>query len=440
MNHCCLQIMLTILILINKVSILSGNESNFSPVEKSLHIKEMQRSLLHKDYFSDEDQDQDSGNASIAYLRDPIDMVNLQNEAFSKMFVETPQINNPPYYNASKDESKIIFHKSTYPRSKIPQELKEKFDMISDNFNYNDEFWRPENIEKQNKGGNLNTSKRINTSVVKSGENSFRSPKGSIDPRSVTAVPQNKNKVSHESISNTMADVAYIKSDWIAKIIKIKEGLDKKCKCWNKIYWDIQRKPRLDTGFKESENQDSIMRKRSQTAIFNKFSQTQRFGFGGIGNIKALQTPQNMAQTTRMKDNKSKDLSIFQHFTISKAYDEEREKSYVPDPAPIDINQEEWSLIESDLKKYLESGQKLDDYNDQPFIINAAFDENKGPTYYIEGTQGNWEKIKGDLSENDKQRDPLLKSGQGTVYAQPKPNYKERSDIPERLIKIKIDR
>ena len=79
MNHCCLQIMLTILIYINKVSILSGNESNFSPVEKSLHIKEIQRSLLHKDYFSDEDQDQDSGNASIAYLRDPIDMVNLQN-------------------------------------------------------------------------------------------------------------------------------------------------------------------------------------------------------------------------------------------------------------------------------------------------------------------------------------------------------------------------
>lgn len=209
---------------------LSGNESNFSPGEKSLHIKEMHRSLLHKDYFSDEDQDQDqdSGDASIAYFRDPIDMVNLQNEAFSKMFVETPQINNPPYYNESKNTAKIIFHKSTYPRSKIPQELKEKFDMISDNFNYNDEFWRPDNIEKQNKAANLNASRRINTSVVKSGENSIRSPKDSIDPRSATAVPQNKNKVSQESITNAMADVAYIKSDWIAKIIKIKEGIDKK--------------------------------------------------------------------------------------------------------------------------------------------------------------------------------------------------------------------
>ena len=83
------------------------------------------------------------------------------------------------------------------------------------------------------------------------------------------------------------------------------------------------------------------MRKRSQTAIHTKFSKTQRFGFGGVGNINALQTPQNMAQTTRMKDNRSKDLSIFQHFTISKAYDDEREKNYVPEPAPIDINQDE---------------------------------------------------------------------------------------------------
>ena len=242
----------------NKISMLSENESKFSPVDKSMHIKEMQRSMLHKDYFSDDEQD--SGNASIAYLREPIDMVNLQNEAFSKMFVETPIINNPPYYNTTKIDSKIVFHKSTYPRSKIPQELKEKFDLISDNFNYNDEFWRPENIEKQSKLGNISVNKRVNTSVIKSGDNSIiKSPKGSIDPRSVTAVPQNKKGELQEP--NQSTDVAYIKSDWIAKIIKIKEGLDKKCKWWNKIYWDIQRKPRLDTGFKESENQDLIMRK-----------------------------------------------------------------------------------------------------------------------------------------------------------------------------------
>ena len=147
-----------------------------------------------------------------------------------------------------------------------------------------------------------------------------------------------------------------------------------------------------------------------------------------------------MAQTTRIKDNRSKDLSIFQHFTISKAYDEEREKSYVPEPAPIEISQEECSQIENDLKKYLESGQKLDDYNDHPFIINAAFDEDKEPTYYVEGIHGGWDRVKGDYSDNYQQYDKILEAGQGTVYVQPKQTLKERSDIPERLIKIKIDR
>ena len=76
-----------------------------------------------------------------------IDMVHIQNEAFSKMFVESLEQTTSPHFRAKSLMGKG-FKKSTYPRAKIPMELKEKFDMISDNFNYNDEFWRPEFIEK----------------------------------------------------------------------------------------------------------------------------------------------------------------------------------------------------------------------------------------------------------------------------------------------------
>lgn len=65
----------------------------------------------------------------------------------------------------------------------------------------------------------------------------------------------------------------YIKSDWIDKIIKIKEQLDKKCKCCNKIYCDIQRKPRVDTGFKDQKIAE-ILNKRSQTAIEGKLAKS----------------------------------------------------------------------------------------------------------------------------------------------------------------------
>jgi hypothetical protein len=44
----------------------------------------------------------------------------------------------------------------------MPIELKQKFDLLSENLNYNDEFWRPEkmqNVPQTSKQRWLNTSK-----------------------------------------------------------------------------------------------------------------------------------------------------------------------------------------------------------------------------------------------------------------------------------------
>lgn len=81
-----------------------------------------------------------------------------------------------------------------------------------------------------------------------------------------------------------------------------------------------------------------MSKKRSQTAIEGALVQTQRFGFP-IRQMAALKTPQNMnmVQTTRT----NKELSIFQHFTISNAYNDKVEENFVPEQAPIDITQEE---------------------------------------------------------------------------------------------------
>jgi uncharacterized protein (DUF2344 family) len=72
---------------------------------------------------------------------------------------------------------------STYPRSKIPMELKEKFDLISENFNYNDEFWKPD--KQSGKKNQLNTSqKRLQTSFIRGTNTGMgKINKEPIDPR-----------------------------------------------------------------------------------------------------------------------------------------------------------------------------------------------------------------------------------------------------------------
>lgn len=101
----------------------------------------------------------------------------------------------------------------------------------------------------------------------------------------------------------------------------------------------------------------------------------------------------NMAQTTRVADSNSKNM-----FSILRSHNEDYELV----PAPIDISQEECSQIESDLKKYLETGRRLDDYqNDYQYQTNLEtqmnFDQFNNSGYYAQedNYEGNW--IKGKL-------------------------------------------
>ena len=68
---------------------------------------------------------------------------------------------------------------------------------------------------------------------------------------------------------------------------------------------------------------------------------------------------------------------------------------YVPEPAPIDISQEECSQMESDLKRYLENGRKLDDQQDPNLILNTLSNDEGGLYVEEKDMEGNY--IKGSL-------------------------------------------
>ena len=68
----------------------------------------------------------------------------------------------------NSDKGAIGFKKSTYPRSKMPIELKHKFDLISENFNYNDEFVF--SIDLSNPS-NIKVNKQVNEKVIEAGIN-----------------------------------------------------------------------------------------------------------------------------------------------------------------------------------------------------------------------------------------------------------------------------
>lgn len=142
-----------------------------------------------------------------------------------------------------------------------------------------------------------------------------------------------------------------------------------------------------------------------------------------------------MAQTSRA----NKELSIFQHFTISNKYNDEVEKNFVPEPAPIDISQEECSQIETDLKQYLENGQRIgtDNIHTPNALKNLAQEYNT--SFYVEANQGNWERIELASPGATQRTDGIYAAGYHTVYAQPKPITKNRAELPERLIKLKIE-
>lgn len=211
-----------------------------------------------------------------------------------------------------------------------------------------------------------------------------------------------------------------------------------KCKCCNKIYCNIQRKPRLDTGA-PSQRHDDILGKRSHTAVGDNFVMTQRFGFPNKSQIKDIQTPQYMAQTTRIPDIKGKDLSIFQHFTISNAYNDEVEKNYVPELAPIDITQDECSQIENDLRRYLESGHKLDSHRESP-MLSQNYGDDRPTSFYVAQEHGDWERVDIHSPEYTNRTAGIFNSNYQTIYAQPKPIVRTKAEIPERLIKLKIER
>lgn len=73
-----------------------------------------------------------------------MDIVHLQNEMFSRLFVgnlekEYPQENDIyPTLPLTAEERGDICKKSSYPRTRLPAELKDKFDMVNLMHDYND--------------------------------------------------------------------------------------------------------------------------------------------------------------------------------------------------------------------------------------------------------------------------------------------------------------
>ena len=113
-----------------------------------------------------------------------------------------------------------MYYKSTYPRSKIPQELKLKFDLVSDNFNYNDEFWKYN--DSKAKGGSRSAQKLSNNSVSRAnwGMLTQRFANDFINSFSGSLIQENLNLEDWDKIMQ-------IKSNWIARFIKIKQELNK---------------------------------------------------------------------------------------------------------------------------------------------------------------------------------------------------------------------
>ena len=199
----------------NQASMASDIDSKYEVGDKSLNIKEITSGYQREG--SEEGKERHYN--SLLSNKEPIDMVQLQNEAFSKMFVET-QIDRPFSQTVKNQDLNKNFKKSTYPRSKIPSELKQKFDLISDNFNYNDEFWKQENLENQDFKP-VKIKKQVFSKIKETDEELEDSSQVFTKKRAKTTHKQGKEELLQEQIG-------YIKADWIDKIIKIKENLDKK--------------------------------------------------------------------------------------------------------------------------------------------------------------------------------------------------------------------
>ena len=160
--------------------------------------------------------------------------------------------------------------------------------------------------------------------------------------------------------------------------------------------------------------------RRSQTAIKNPLSQTHQLGFPKR-QVPPLNTPEYMAQSARAG---AKDLSIFQHFTINNACNDEAERNFVPEQAPIDITQEECSQINSDLRRYLENGQRLgaEHLNHlSPRSGLNTLNEEKNTSFYVEANEGDWQKLEMTSPGETHRTGEGYVHGYHTVYAQPKP-------------------
>ncbi|CAI2385330.1 unnamed protein product [Moneuplotes crassus] len=387
----------------NLISNPTDLDSKGDPIERTYNGRE-----YASGYPKDDDQQVNEDLSDKGTESEEFDLVKLQNEAFSKMFVEN-KIDDP----TSKGNLES-YRKSTYPRSKIPFELKQKFDVISDNFNYNDEFWRPEDVMKHDTTPRQEIRKPVFSKIKDGEEEIVTNGAFSAQKRARTTHEKNPNKDKiHEQIG-------YIKADWIDKIIKIKENMDKKCKCCNKIYCDVERKPRLDTGTQHSGQ--LMSQKRSHTAIEGPM-QTERFLSKYNVNVPPIRPPQSVTQSAR---GETQELSIFQHYTINNAYIDEAEKNFIPQHPPINISKEECSQINSDLRRYLENGQRLEPQYHKPEGIATqepiqTLSDDKRNTFYVEKQEGDWQKLDLASPGSTYRTGGLYSQGYSIVYAQPKP-------------------
>lgn len=72
-------------------------------------------------------------------------------------------------------------------------------------------------------------------------------------------------------------------------------------------------------------------------------------------------------------------------------------------------------------------------------VINNFKDERK-TSYFIEANDGDWQRLVMASPGNSYRTGEVFNAGYETIYAQPKPISKTKTGIPERLIKLKIER
>ena len=109
------------------------------------------------------------------------------------MFVEDALSPSPDTLKIRKDDLKLNTYKSMYPRSQIPKELKNNFDLVSDGFNYNDEFWKYKDVKKfVENPNNKNTLNNI-TSKNRESKMSHQASQNFISSFSASSLKQDKN-------------------------------------------------------------------------------------------------------------------------------------------------------------------------------------------------------------------------------------------------------